>query len=71
MLVIDGTEFLEKPWKTLEKIQEFLKLKKIITKKNFVLSKEGLQCFRERVKDKGKARIPKIGLANRIFKLRQ
>ncbi|CBY33618.1 unnamed protein product [Oikopleura dioica] len=51
LLVIDGTELLEKPWRALEKIQDFLKIDKLITRKNFVLSKEGLQCFRERVKD--------------------
>jgi hypothetical protein len=51
--VIDGTEFLEKPWQALEKIQDFLNIKKMITRKNFVLSKDGLQCFREHAKDTG------------------
>lgn len=57
ILVVDGTEFLQKPWVAIEQIQEFLRLKKIITRKNFVLSEEGLQCYREHARDKGNDEI--------------
>ncbi len=51
--IVDGDNLVAKPWEELDRVQDFLKVPKEITKKNFLPSTEKeYYCFKQSPKDR-------------------